>query len=149
MQRIWGRCYSKMSLCPTTLKIYSSCNIYLSCAPSVREVIGKSSFFFSFLDCLSFSSDYCPPQDEYQRICCLIGLYMNVNCICSNTVCSFTDYSCNITLYPGLRNNVNCRKERRIFLCLFVFSVFCAQLLTDEIFFFGLSSSDLVEFKRK
>lgn len=112
------------------IQIHSSCNIHFRFATIIRKARGDFSFFFSvgtpsFLHVLSFSSDCCPPQDDCQRICCLIGLYLNVNCNCFNTVCSFTDLSCNITLYSGSRITRAAEKNVTPVSLSFFFSIFC------------------------
>lgn len=79
-------------------KIHGSCIMSTSVLPAALEKRKESPHFLVWIQfCLcvpSFTSDYYPPQAECQRICRLIGLYMNVNCICSNNVCSFTDFFC-------------------------------------------------------
>lgn len=84
----------------------------------------------------------------------LENLYLNVNCNCFDTVCSFSDLSCNIALYSGYR----IRKEHfqlYIFSCFFFFlllftvtfshPIFCAQLFSRWDFVSAQFGPDLIQ----
>lgn len=135
---MWRKCRGRWINIRSTIVAVTSTSVL---PPSIRKVRGKSSFFLFGLDCVVLFLHFhqtTTPLRMCQRICCLIGLYMNVNCICSNTVCSFTDFSCNITLHSGHR--ITWTAEKNIFPLFFCFCsffsrpLFCAQLLTGKSF---------------
>lgn len=164
MERKMGGHFHLTIQCRYTVAVTST-SAFLS---SLERLLHSYYYFFppppvwtlSFPYVPSFSLDCCPPppalQNDLQKICCLIGLYLNVNCNCSDTVCSFTDFSCNITLHSVPQNNTNCKKKRICFFLImrflvfvlifatFVTSIFCEQHFKGEIVLSQQFSPDLV-----